>query len=97
MTHSQTAELLRNIFKGVTFKNGYIGNCSPCGTHDNRSFMIFTGIDIPSDWGGRETLSLNLPDGNVTAATLSRLVRTVIRYSNLTVSCSLAQMLNACE
>lgn len=92
MTHTQVAETLNRLFPSIEASSGYIGNCSPCGSYDNRSFKIFTNIDI----GGVNSLSIDIPAGPVSAATLVRCVLIILRWDNRQeVSPSVAQMLNA--
>ena len=91
-SHEQAANILNKIFPGIEAHSGYIGNCSPCGSYDNRSFRIFTNIDI----GGVNRFSIDIPAGEVSATTLARCVLMILRWDNRqTVSPAVAQMINA--
>jgi hypothetical protein len=91
-SHEQAANILNKIFPNIEARSGYIGNCSLTGSYDNRSFKIFTNVDI----GGIQPLSINLPAGDVSGLTIARMINTVLMANNTkTVSPAVAQMLNA--
>ena len=97
MNHDQGAQILNRLFPGIEARSGYIGNCSPCGTHDDRAFRIFTKIDIRNPiWGTRETLSINVAAGEATAMTDAQCALQILRCDNRQrVSPAVAQVLNA--
>lgn len=93
-SHQEAANILNKIFPGLEARAGYIGNCSPCGSNDDRCFKIFTKLDI----GGVNPLSIELPAGDVSAATIARLIGRVMMFNNTkTISPAVAQMVTAVE
>jgi|DEB0MinimDraft_6_1074348.scaffolds.fasta_scaffold44648_3 hypothetical protein len=97
MTREKVAQILNGLFPEIKARSGYIGNCSPCGKYDGRAYRIFTKIDIGmSIFGEPQFLSINLPDGEVTALTVARCVSDVLRWDNRqSVSPAVAQILSA--
>ena len=90
ITHQEATNKLNKIFPGIRARCGYIGNCSPCGTRDDRCFRIWTTIDT----GDRYCLSMDIPTGKVSAAVMVGLIRKVLRFSKLRTTPAVAQMLS---
>ena len=84
--------LLENMFPtaGLTF--GYIGNCSPCGTKDDRSWKFFTKLPPVND--GFYSNKPSVPVANPNNVDPAYVVRALCRITGTKLSVSENQFLN---